>query len=80
MKNPARFAVVGSIGNIFVFLGKLIILSGVVLWAYFSCTEISSLVDDLYSPWVIVIVCTILGYFVAVVFMSVYSMGIDTIL
>lgn len=80
MKNPARFAVVGSIGNIFIFLGKLIILSGVVLFSYFSCTEIDSLVTTLYGPWYIVIICTILGWYIATIFMSVYSMGIDAIL
>lgn len=80
LRNPARFAMLGMMGNIFNYLGILIIACGGTFFGYAMCTYNENLKNDLHSPIAPTLVCFMLSFFVAVIFMSVYSMSIDTIL
>jgi len=79
MSNMARMAIVGNIGNIFAFLGFLIItLSGAMFTYYILMyTTYSTIV---YSPVISTICSIIICGLVALLVMTVYSMAIDTIL
>ena len=70
----------GAVGDIFSFLGVLIITVLGTLYGYIICTRYNNLAVALYSPLLPTIACFILSAFIAVIFMSVYDMSIVTIL
>lgn len=70
----------GALGEIFSYLGILIVCCGGTFFGYAMCTYNATLKKNLYSPMIPTIICFILSAFVAVIFMSVYDMSIDTIL
>ena len=79
MSNLARMAIVGNVGNIFSFLGMLIITlaGGGFTYYILMYTSYSTLV---YSPVMPTICSIIICAMVAILVMTVYSMAIDTIL
>ncbi len=80
LRNPVRFAMLGMLGNIFTYLGILIVAASGTFFGYAMCVYNTKLKHSLHSPWTATGACFILSAAVAVIFMSVYSMSIDTIL
>lgn len=80
LRNPVRFAMLGMLGNIFTYLGILIVAAGGTFFGYAMCVYNTELRHSLHTPWGPTGACFILSAAVAVIFMSVYSMSIDTIL
>ncbi|EAR87511.1 plasma-membrane choline transporter (macronuclear) [Tetrahymena thermophila SB210] len=78
--NPAKFGTVATIGNIFIFIGRLFIAGITGLISYIILIKSSYYDSHLFSPIVPTVFCVVIGYFVGTFFMSVYGMGIDTIL
>jgi hypothetical protein len=70
----------GMLGNLFTYLGVLIVVSCGTLFGYFTCTYNKVLKNSLHGPWTPTGCCLAISVMVAVIFMSVYSMSIDTIL
>lgn len=80
LRNPVRFAMLGMLGNLFTYLGVLIVSACGTLFGYFTCTYHTALKNSLHGPWTTTGCCCLLSITVAIIFMSVYSMSIDTIL
>jgi hypothetical protein len=80
IKNAARFGVTGSIGCIFMFLGKLFIICSTVLICYLMLTEWKEISEEISTPYAPCFVAGLIGYVIGSVFMSVFSFASDTIL
>ncbi len=78
--NPIRFAVVNGVGEIIMFLGKLMIAAGTTFSFYLLITFNSSIQTNVLKPIYLLIVVFIISYAVGLLFMSVYSIAMDTIL
>lgn len=78
--NPAKFGVLATIGNIFIFIGRLFIAGITGLICYIVLIKDSYYKENLFSPILPTVFCTLIGYFIGTFFMSVYGMGVDTIL
>ena len=70
----------GSIGSIFSYIGILAIVVGATFFGYAMCIYNTTLLAQLNSPIIPTVACLIISYFIAVIFMSVYNMSVDTIL
>jgi len=68
------------VGEIIMFLGKLMIASGTTLGFYFAITYISSIKTNILQPIYLLILVFIMSFAVGILFMSVYSIAMDTIL
>lgn len=75
-----RFAMLGALGEIFSYLGILIVGCGGTFFGYAMCTYNATLKKNLHSPMIPTVCCFVLSMFIAIIFMSVYDMSIDTIL
>ncbi len=80
ISNVARFGVVHTLGCIFMFLGKLFIMTATAFVCYVIIVNWDQTKDEISSPYFPVFACMIIGYLVAAVFMSVFSFASDTIL
>mmetsp|Transcript_74645 Transcript_74645/g.112471 ORF Transcript_74645/g.112471 Transcript_74645/m.112471 type:complete len:140 (-) Transcript_74645:101-520(-) len=80
LRNPAKFAIVGGIGNIFLFFGKFFIVFGATCISYLILTRVSYFSDDIQSPIIPTVIFILISYAIGVVFMCVYSMSVDTVL
>lgn len=78
--NPMRYAIVGGIGTIIMFLGKLLIATLTALIFYLVVTYISSVREKYTEPMIQVALVAVIAYLVGVLFMSVYSIAMDTLL
>lgn len=76
--NPLRFAVVGGVGSIIMFIGKLLIASitTVIVWVIFSYSGWGTLI----SPVLPLIVVFVYSWAISMLFMSVYELAMDTLL
>lgn len=78
-RNPAKFAIMATLGNLFVFLGKIFICAASCLIGYLALTK-GSLKDELngfVGPLIVIGVCT---FIIGDLFMSIYGMACDCIL
>ena len=90
LKNAGRFAILTSIGGIFLILGKLLILSACALTGYVVIEHVDQFLTDLYSPLAPCIVSlnsvmllkvyALIGYVIGSCFLSIYSFSSDVIL
>ena len=80
VKNALRFGAVGSIGAIFMFLGRLFIICLTVVLAYLQMTKWPKVRDNTSSPYFPCIIAGIIGYMIGAIFMSIFSFASDTIL
>lgn len=80
VKNAFRFGAVHSIGAIFMFLGRLLIICVTVLICYLQMTQWPAVKNKVSSPYFPCIIAGIIGYLIGAVFMSVFSFACDTIL
>ncbi len=78
--NPLRYAVVSGIGEIIMFLGKLMIASATVAAFYALITFYSAASSAIQQPIAMLIIVGLIAFAVAMVFMSVYSLAMDTLL
>lgn len=78
--NPLRFAVVGGVGEVIMFLGKLMIAAGTTFGFYVLITFVYSIQVNVLKPIYLLIVVFIISYAIGMLFMSVYSIAMDTIL
>jgi len=75
--NPIRYAVVGGIGEVIMFLGKVLIAGGTTAAMYAYLTYGTSAVM---GKLLFLLLVFVYSYAVGVVFMIVYSMAMDTLL
>jgi hypothetical protein len=81
LRNPLRFSALAGIGGIFVLLGYLFVVAGQGVLYYFNLNDWKILVNgELTSIWGILIIAVLIGFLIAKLFMTVFSMAIDTIL
>ena len=80
LRNAARFLAVGSIGAVFMFLGKWVITLGATYTGYMIITHVDTWKNSIHSPIFPTIVFMLLAYTISGLFMSVYGMACDTIL
>ena len=78
--NAGRFAVVHTLGSAFMFLGKLLIVAAAAYTCYVMITNVNSIKDEIYSPFIPIVVAGIIGYVMASIFLSIFGFAIDTIL
>ncbi|KAL4485826.1 hypothetical protein ABPG72_012366 [Tetrahymena utriculariae] len=71
--NPAKFGTVATIGNIFIFIGRLFIAGITGLISYIILIKDTYYKDHLFSPIVPTVFCVVIGYFIGTFFMSVYG-------
>jgi len=79
-RNPVRFSLVGGIGGMFIFVGKLFISIATTLGFYIVITNVATYSSVISSPVLPTFLVFIFSYAVAVTFMSVYGMAVDGIL
>jgi solute carrier family 44 (choline transporter-like protein), member 2/4/5 len=80
LRNASRFLAVGSIGAVFMFLGKWVITLAASYIGYMLITRVSTWKDSIHSPIFPTVVFILLSYSISGLFMSVYGMACDTIL
>lgn len=78
--NALRYAVVGGVGGIIMFLGKLMIAALTAGGFYLLITYVSSIRQNYLQPFYQVILAGIMGYVIATLFMAVYTVAMDTLL
>ena len=85
--NGLRYAVVGGIGEIVIFLGKLLIAIATTGLFYVIITFIPSIKANILEPLFLLLVnlflfqlVFVIAYLVALIFMSVYSVAMDALL
>lgn len=78
--NPVRFAIVNGVGEIIMLLGKLMIAGATTFSFYALITFNSSIQPNVLKPIYLLILVFIIAYAVGMLFMSVYSIAMDTIL
>lgn len=80
LRNASRFLAVGSIGAVFMFLGKWVITLGATYIGYMIITRADKWKNDIHSPIFPTVVFILIAYAISGLFMSVYGMACDTIL
>lgn len=78
--NPARFTLVGGLGNAFTGIGKLFMVIATVWLSYYLMINVDPFKSDITSPFLPCILIFFISLAIASVFMLVYSMAIDAIL
>jgi len=80
LENAARFAALGSIGDIFTFIGKFFITTLSSYFGFLIITHSSIYSDHIQSPIPATVVFIIISYSVSGLFVGVYEMSCDTII
>jgi len=78
LKNAARFGAVSTVGCIFMFVGKLTIMSCSGLICYLLVTQWEEPAKAISSPIIPVVIACIIGHIIGAIFLSVYSFASDT--
>lgn len=77
--NVTRATLVSGLGGAFIFVGKMFVSVVTVIICYLILTNSDSF-SDMTSAFMPCLIIFVIGYAVAIIFMSVYGMAIDTIL
>jgi choline transporter-like protein 2/4/5 len=80
VRNCARFAIIGGIGTILMFIGKALIMAMSGWIAYLIIMNSDKLKDKVSSPIFPIIVVVVIAYLVSSIFLSVYSFASNAIL
>ena len=80
VKNALRFGAVASVGEIFLFLGRIFIICVTVAVCYVQMTEWPEVKAKVASPYFPCIIAAFIGFLIGAIFMSVFSFAGDTIL
>lgn len=75
-RHMAQHVIVGYITEFLMILGKGFILAGTVAICFLLC----GLNSDISSPYILLVVCALIAYFVACLFLGVVDTAIDTIM
>ena len=78
--NPLRYSVVGAVGYILSIVGKLAISALTTFLFYLFITFVSSVKVNIQEPIYMLILVGISSYAVAVIFMSVFDVTVDSLL
>jgi solute carrier family 44 (choline transporter-like protein), member 2/4/5 len=80
LRNASRFLAVGSIGSVFMFLGKWVVSLGAAYVGYMLITKNKHWAYEIHSPILPTVVFILIAYAISALFMSIYGMACDTIL
>jgi hypothetical protein len=80
LRHPLKFGLIGALGEIFVFLGKIFIGVLTALGGYIVITTVEKYSKVLFSPVIPTVFFFIIGLTVGSIFMSVYGFAADAIL
>lgn len=80
LENAARFAALGSIGDIFAFIGKFFITTLSTLFGYLIITQSDEYKEHIQSPIPATLIFIIVSYVVSGLFVGIYEMTCDTII
>lgn len=80
LRNPARFAIVGGIGELFIMFGRLFIMGATTLLCYLIITNAPNYTSTLSSPNIPTMMFAIISFVVGSIFMGIYGTAADTIL
>lgn len=78
MANPMRFALVHTVGGLFILIGKLFM----ILFTVFICYEIlinAEAYEDVSNPFLPCIFVFLIAYAVSNIFMMIYGSAIDAV-
>jgi choline transporter-like protein 2/4/5 len=79
-QNPMKFGFVSFLGTAFVFIGKAFVSAFCGVIGYIMINNDADLSAKLYSKIVPVFIFIVLGYFIAMIFFSVYGVSADTVI
>jgi choline transporter-like protein 2/4/5 len=80
LSNAGRFAVATILGWIFIFIGKIAIISGTVIVGYLIITNVDDIEKNISSPVFPCIVFGVIAYLVATIFLTIFGFAMDCIL
>lgn len=75
MSNPVRYAIVEGVGEILMFLGKLIIGGLTTFLFYLLITFVQSIHANVQEPIYLLILVFIVAYGIACIFMTIFSLS-----
>jgi len=78
--NAGRFAVATTLGTIFIWMGKILIICSTVIICYVIITNVSSINDSLSSPYFPCILFALIAYLISSIFLSIFGFSMDVIL
>lgn len=78
--NPLRYAVVGGIGTVIMFLGKLMIAALTAFLFYLFITYVNSVSRQYAEPILAVALVFVIAFLIGMLFMAVYSVAMDSLL
>lgn len=80
LRHPLKFGLVGVLGEVFVFLGKIFVAVLTTMTGYVVVTSYSYYKENLYSPVIPCIFFFFIGIIVGSIFMAVYGLAADAIM
>jgi choline transporter-like protein 2/4/5 len=80
LSNPLRYAIVGAVGTILSLVGKFLIAGLTTLLFYIFITFVKSVKENIQEPIYLLILVFIVSFAVALIFMSVFEVSVDTLL
>ena len=80
LRNKAKFGFVQFIGTIFIFLGKFFVAFLMATLAFVISAYWPWIRENISTPFVPALTCFVIGYVVASIFFSIFSIGSNTIL
>lgn len=80
LSNPARYSIVSGVGTIMMFVTEVLIASGATVLFWILITFKESIRNNMMQPIFMLVVVALGSLIIATVFMSVYSVSMDTVL
>ena len=80
LRNAVKFGIVNTVGTIFIFLGKFLIASLSGALAFVVAAYWPWIYNRITSPIIPALACALIGYVIASIFMSIFSIASNTIL
>ena len=80
LRNVTKFSLIGAFGGVFTFFGKLLVGTVTAFAGWYLATEWESVKDEIYSPVLPTIVCFLIAYIIANLFLTVYDLACCAIL
>jgi solute carrier family 44 (choline transporter-like protein), member 2/4/5 len=78
--NPLRYGVVAIVGWILALVGKLLITALTVFLFYLFITFVASVKENIQEPILMLVLVGVITFAIAVIFMSVFEVSVDTLL
>ena len=80
LSNAGRFAVATILGWIFIFIGKVAIISSTVIVGYIIITNVNEIDKNISSPFFPCIVFGLIAYLISTIFLTIFGFAMDVIL